>query len=255
MPCSAPDNFSHISRHPSDQPGSRWRRIFDSHDSPVIFADSGVRDRTLPSRPSITEIPQLSIMASLLAPFAGARAERTAERLLERFGSLERVLTACDEQLLDACEEDRDIGTLITAAKSLVLTALHETVMRSPVVSSDPALHEYLKNKFRGRPHEELYAIFVDHARGFLSEELVAIGDGGHVQTRIRPILRRAIELEARGFMLVHNHPSRHPGPSREDISSTRQIAQVAKALDLAVFDHLIVAGNCVFSMHEAGLL
>lgn len=255
MPCSAPDNCNHISRHSSDQPGSRWRSIFDSHDCPVIFADSSVRYRAMPSSPANTEIPQLSVLASLLAPFAGARAGRTAERLLERFGSLERALTACDEQLLDACEEDRDIGALIAAAKSLVFTALHETVTRSPVVSSDPALHEYLKIKFRGRPHEELHAIFIDHARGFLSEELVAIGDGGHVQTRIRPILRRAIELEARGFLLVHNHPSRHPGPSPEDISATLQIAQVANALDLTVFDHLIVAGNSVFSMHEAGLL
>ena len=255
MPCGAPNNCSHISRHSSDQSGSRWWRIFDSDDCPVIFADSSVRDRTLPSPPAVTDIPQLSILASLLAPFAGARAGRAAERLLERFGSLERVLTACDEQLLDACEEDRDIGALIAAAKSLVLTALHETVIRSPVVSGDPALHEYLKIKFRGRPHEELHAIFIDHARGFLSEELMAIGDGGHVQTRIRSILRRAIELEARGFLLVHNHPSRHPGPSPEDISSTRRIAQVAKALDLTVFDHLIVAGNNIFSMYEAGLL
>jgi len=255
MPFGASGNCHHLARHSSDQPGHRWWRLFDSDDRPVIFADSSVRNRTLPSPAAGTEIPPLSILASLLTPFAGARAERTAGRLLARFGSVERALTACDEQLLDACKEDRDIGTLITAAKSLVLTALRETVIRSPVASDDVALHSYLKLRFRGRPHEELHAIFVDHAHGFLSEELVAIGDGGHVQTRIRPILRRAIELEARGFLLVHNHPSRHPAPSREDISSTRQIARVANALDLTVFDHLIVAGNSVFSMREAGLL
>lgn len=255
MPCSAPDNCNRISRHSRDQPGGRWWRIFNSHDCPVIFADSSLRNRTLSAHAPITELPQLSILANLLAPFAGERAARTAGRLLERFGSLERVLTACDDQLLDACQDDRDIGALISAAKSLVLTALRESVIRSPVLSGDPALHEYLKIKFRGRPHEELHAIFIDHANGFLSEELVAIGDGGHVQARMRPILRRAIELEACGFLLVHNHPSRHPGPSPEDVSSTRRIAQVAKALDLTVFDHLIVAGNSVFSMHGAGLL
>ena len=255
MPCSAPGNCRHISRHSRNQRGCcRWR-IFDIDDRPLIFADSSVRSRPLPSPTAIAEIRPLSILADLLAPFAGARAERTAGRLLERFGSVERALTACNEQLLDACKEDRDIGSLIAAAKSLVLAALKETVIRTPVASDDLALHEYLKIKFRGRPYEELHAIFVDHAQGFLSEELVAIGDRSHVQTHIRPILRRAIELEARGFLLVHNHPSRHPGPSREDIRSTKQIAQVAKALDLTVFDHLIVAGNNVFSMHGAGLL
>lgn len=255
MPCGAPDNRSRLSHHPRDQSGSRWRSVFDPYDRSVIFADGGLRDRTLSSPPAITEIPQLPILANLLVPFAGPRAERTAGRLLERFGSLERVLSACNEQVLDACEEDRDIGALIAAAKSLVLTSLHACVTRSPVVCSDPALHEYLKIKLRGRPNEELHAIFVDHARGFLSEELVAIGDGKHVQTRMRPILRRAIELEAQGFLLVHNHPSRHPGPSQEDVNSTRHIAQVANALDLTVLDHLIVAGNSVFSMQKAGLL
>lgn len=255
MPCGTPDNCHPLTRHSSDQPGSRRWRVFDPDDRPIIFADSSIRNGTLSAHTASAEIPPLSILARLLTPFAGARANRTAERLLERFGSIERALTACDEQLLDACEEDRDIGALIAAAKSLVLTALHETVIRSPVVSADPTLHEYLKIKFRGRPHEELHAIFVDHARGFLCEELVAIGDGGRVETRMRPILRRAIELEARGLVLVHNHPSRHPEPSQEDISSTRQIALVAKALDLTVFDHLIVAGNSIFSMHQAGLL
>lgn len=255
MPSSAPGSCRRISRHSCNQRGSRWWRVFDTDDRPLIFADSSFRSRTLPTPAAIADISPLSILASLLGPFAGARAERTARRLLERFGSVERALTACDEQLLDACKEDRDIGALIAAAKSLVLAAMQETVIRSPVASDDLALHEYLKIKFRGRPHEELHAIFVDYNQGFLSEELVAKGDSGHVQTRIRPILRRAIELEARGFLLVHNHPSRHPGPSQADISATRQIAQVAKALDLTVFDHLIVAGNHVFSMHGAGLL
>ena len=162
---------------------------------------------------------------------------------------------ANDEILLDACGEDRDVGELIAAARNLVQAGMHEKVARSHVSSDDPALQEYLRNKFRGRSHEELHAIFVDDARGYLCEELVAVGDAGRVETRIRPILTRALELRAKGFFLVHNHPSQSPEPSIEDISSTKHISQIAQALELEVFDHLIIAGSEVFSMREAGLL
>ena len=162
---------------------------------------------------------------------------------------------ADDEILLDACGEDRDVGKLIAAARILVQAGMQETVARSCVSSDDPALQAYLISKFRSRSHEELHAIYVDGARGYLCEELVAIGETGRVETRIRPILTRALELRAKGFFLVHNHPSESPEPSLEDICSTRHISRIAQALELELFDHLIIAGSEVFSMRGAELL
>lgn len=81
------------------------------------------------------------------------------------------------------------------------------------------------------------------------------MGDSGRVDARISSILRRAIELGARGLFLVHNHPSEKPEPSVEDVKATRSIKLVAGALDVTLFDHLIVAGREIVSMRKLGLL
>jgi DNA repair protein RadC len=194
-------------------------------------------------------------VAKLLEPFAGPRASEVATQLLDHFGSLDRAISASDEQILKACTNAEEVGRQIVAARELVQTALRERVVRSPVRSDDPALQEYLALKLRGKPHEELHAIFVDGDSGYIREELIAIGDSRHVGSRSGPIITRAIELCAAGFFLAHNHPSRHPSPSSDDVRSTLMIMQVAQALDLVVFDHFIIAGNTVTSMRGLGLL
>ena len=255
MALSAPIRRGDFTHHPLNQPRSGQRGLFDLHGGTVLFADSGVRCRPFHSPPASAEARPLSIVATLLRPFAGERAEQISFQLLERFGSLDRALTATDEQILKACADNHAIGGLVLAARNLVNAALLESVTRSEVRSDDPALLKYLILKMRRKSHEELHAIFVDREQGFIREELIAVGGHQAVESRMRPLLTRALELEADGFYLVHNHPSRRPQPSSEDVRSTLAIAQVAKALDLTVFDHFIIAGNTVASMRGLGLL
>lgn len=231
------------------------RRLCGADDRPLIFADSGLRIRAGSAFATAGKVRPVPVLAALLGPFAGGAAERVATRLIGRFGTIDRMLSASDVQIVQACEDRSDIGVMIAGARALVFAALQENVVRSTVDASDPNLGAYLALKFRGRPHEELHAIFVDHEYGFISEELVAIGDANRVEARISSILRRALELGASGFFLVHNHPSNRPDPSSEDIAATRQISMVAHALDIAVLDHLIIAGSSVISMRKLNLL
>ena len=255
MAFSFPVRSGYLAHHPRNQPRSEQGGLFDLHGGAIIFADSGFHSRPLHAPAAPTEARPLSIVAALLRPFAGERAEQISFRLLESFGSLDRALTATDEQMLKACADDPDIGGLVLAARNLVHAAMRESVTRSEVRSDDPALLKYLILKMRGKGHEELHAIFVDRDLGFIREELIAVGGYQAVESRMRPLLTRALELEADGFYLVHNHPSRCPRPSSEDVRSTLAISQVARALDLTVFDHLIIAGNSVASMRGLGLL
>lgn len=144
---------------------------------------------------------------------------------------------------------------MITGARALVMASLREVVTRSRVDPSDPSFSHYLALKFKGRPHEELHAIFIDHASGYLSDELVSVGSGGKVDARISSIVRRSYELGAAGFYLVHNHPSKCPLPSPEDVRATKQVTVIAAALDIELRDHFVVAGNSVVSMRELGLI
>lgn len=253
---SRPATHGHCrARRSGDQPGDRNWGIRDSDDRPFVFPDSSVFHRPAHAHPEANQVRPISILATLLSPFAGMHASTLALRLIERFGSIDRLLAASDKQIMLACDDLQDVGSMIAGARALVLAGLHEAVTRSPVDPTDPSLARYLTVKFKGRPHEELHAIFVAHDHGFLAEELVSKGMMTSVQTRIAPILRRALELGASGLYLIHNHPSQVPEPSVEDIRATRQVVAVAHALDLSVLDHLIVAGNTVTSMRRLNLL
>jgi DNA repair protein RadC len=69
----------------------------------------------------------------------------------------------------------------------------------------------------------------------------------------VRPLVERALELGAAGFLLAHNHPSGRCRPSADDVSGTLRLAEVAEALELSLIDHLIVTRTRVFSMRLGG--
>ena len=68
-------------------------------------------------------------------------------------------------------------------------------------------------------------------------------------------MVRRALELEAAAIILVHNHPSGDPSPSREDLAMTARVVEAASVLGLVVRDHVIVGNGRWTSFREAGLL
>lgn len=195
-------------------------------------------------------------MASYIEPFATDRAGEIAELILEHFGSLDQALRTHAGQLTAALgEANADVAHYLLASRRLVLAALSEEVRRSRVDVDDPVFRHYVVAKFRGLAFEELHAIFLDHDQGFIREDLVSIGDDTRVETRLACLFRRAIEVDARGMVLMHNHPSHTPYPSVEDVRATRRIMQLASALDLCVVDHLIIAGGQIVSMKSEGLL
>lgn len=80
-------------------------------------------------------------------------------------------------------------------------------------------------------------------------------GDAMRVVMPLRCIIGDALRLGTSGLLLSHNHPSGDPTPSRADISATRQLMRAAHALDIRVYDHLIIGGGRRFSLRAAGLI
>ncbi|WP_162935674.1 JAB domain-containing protein [Tsuneonella amylolytica] len=80
-------------------------------------------------------------------------------------------------------------------------------------------------------------------------------GGAGSIELNFRDVIERALGNAAHGIVLVHNHPSGDPTPSADDIASTRMLAALCRPLELELHDHLIVAGDRIFSMRRAGLI
>lgn len=192
-------------------------------------------------------------MAELLEPFAGGRADELAERLIGRFGSLGRVLSAPLLQLEDAAGDQAGACAAIHGARRLVEAALAEELIDSRVECGDPALLCYLRMRLADAGVERLHVVYCDGARRYLHDETLAVGGPRRLEARARPLFGRALALEAAGFVLAHNHPSGDCRPSAEDIAATRHLAAIAAALELELVDHVIVTRRKAFSMRAGG--
>ncbi|OGN42239.1 MAG: hypothetical protein A2623_00855 [Caulobacterales bacterium RIFCSPHIGHO2_01_FULL_70_19] len=187
-----------------------------------------------------------------------------AKALLARFGSLAAVLAAPVEDLMtvkavDARGRTRAIG----AETALDLAALHEVARRvlreeaadRPVIASWTALVSYVRVALQHEPREQFRVLFLDNHNKLILDEIQNRGTVDHAPVYPREVVRRALELSAKNLIIVHNHPSGDPTPSRADIQMTRQVIDAARALEIAVHDHLVVGREGVASFRQLGLM
>lgn len=187
-----------------------------------------------------------------------------AKALLARFGSLAAVLAASVEDLMTVRTEDSKGRTKgVGAETALDLAALHEVATRvarepavkRPVISSWTALLAYVRVALQHEPREQFRVLYLDRKNQLILDEVQNRGTVDHAPVYPREVVRRGLEVSAAAMILVHNHPSGDPTPSRPDIEMTKQIVLAAKALGLDVHDHLIVGREGVASFKSLGLM
>lgn len=177
-----------------------------------------------------------------------------SSQLFRRFGSLAAIAAADDAELVRVEGVDA-----IVVADLKLLRLLCERLARSeaesrPVVSSWSALLAYVRVSLVEEPREQFRALFLDKRNQLLREELVGFGTVDHAPVYPREVVRRALELSASAIILVHNHPSGDPQPSRADIVMTRKVVEAARVFDIQVHDHLIVGRDGTASFRSLGL-
>jgi DNA repair protein RadC len=178
-----------------------------------------------------------------------------AKDLLKRFGTFADVITAPRTRLL----EIKGVGDAIVAQLKLVEAAALRLskgkLLNRPALSSWAAVIDYCTAAMSRSPHEEFRVLFMDRKNMLIADEVQGKGTIDHTPVYPREILKRALELGATAIILVHNHPSGDPTPSRADIDMTREIAKAALALKIALHDHIVVARGGVTSFKAQGLL
>ena len=114
-------------------------------------------------------------------------------------------------------------------------------VKKRTVLSSWSAVLDYCRTAQAFAAREEFRVIFLDKRNQLIADETQQIGTVDHTPVYPREVVKRALELSATAIILVHNHPSGDPTPSRADIQMTQQIIAVANPLGISVHDHIIV--------------
>jgi DNA repair protein RadC len=178
-----------------------------------------------------------------------------AKTLIARFGGLAAVLTAEP----DALARTRGMGeagiAAVKIAQASALRLLRAEASRQPVLSGWQALLDYLQADMAHGPVERFRVLHLNARNMLIHDDLMAEGSIDEAPVYVRKVIARAMELHSVALILVHNHPSGDPQPSRADIEITRKLADAARLLDIAIHDHLVIGTSGHSSMRALGLI
>jgi len=164
-----------------------------------------------------------------------------AKALLEKFGSFAEVISAPEKRLAEVDGVGEASITELKIVQAAASRLLRGQVKKRTVLSSWSAVLDYCRTAQAFADREQFRVLFLDKRNQLIADELQQIGTIDHTPVYPREVVKRALELSATAIILVHNHPSGDPTPSRADIQMTQQIISVASPLGISVHDHIIV--------------
>ena len=178
-----------------------------------------------------------------------------ARALIARFGSLAGVLHA------DASALAGFPGMGETSAAALKIVALsarrlaRQAVREQPVLGNWQALIDYLHIDMAHLTVERVRVLYLNHQNMLIKDEHV--GDGSIDEASIHPreVIRGALDIGATALIIVHNHPSGSPQPSKADIEITNRIAEAGRLLGIVVHDHIVIGREGFVSLKSKGLI
>ncbi|HTO33478.1 MAG TPA: DNA repair protein RadC [Pararhizobium sp.] len=164
-----------------------------------------------------------------------------AKALIERFGTLAGVFGASPALL----QEVKGIGEAVAFDLKLISTVAHRTLKSGlrgkQVLASWSSVIDYCHAAMAHEAIEQFRILFLDKRNALIADEVQQTGTVDHTPVYPREVVKRALELSATALILIHNHPSGDPTPSRADIEMTKMIVDTAKPLGITVHDHIII--------------
>jgi DNA repair protein RadC len=177
----------------------------------------------------------------LFRAFAQKDVKPLAKALIAKFGSFAEVISAPPARL----KEVDGVGAAVVAELKIVEAAARRLargeVSQRPALSSWSSVLDYCRTAMAFAEKEALRVLFLDKKNQLIADEVQQTGTVDHTPVYPREVVKRALELSATAVILVHNHPSGDPTPSRADIEMTQAIVAVARPLGISVHDHIIV--------------
>lgn len=199
-------------------------------------------------------MPEYEILELLLFnAIARIDVKPLAKRLLAEFGDLNGVVAASEHNLLKVDGATPKVYLQLRIVEAFAHLMGQARIMERDILASWGDLIDYCRTSMAHRDKEQFRVIFLDRKNTVIGDEEQASGTVNHVPVYPREVAKRALELNASALILVHNHPSGDPTPSREDIDMTRQIVAACQAISVAVHDHVIIGKGAEVSFRADG--
>ncbi|USU04611.1 DNA repair protein RadC [Sphingomonadaceae bacterium OTU29LAMAA1] len=178
-----------------------------------------------------------------------------AKALLREFGGIGALLTADAAALTRVKGVGDTSAAAIKIAHAIAIRLLKAEVAERPVLANWQALLDYLRADMAHHAIERFRVLHLNTRNMLIRDEVMSEGSIDQAAVHVREVIRRAIDLGSAAIILVHNHPSGDPSPSRADIQITRTIADAGAAMGIVLHDHIIMGLNGHVSLKAQGLI
>ena len=178
-----------------------------------------------------------------------------AKRLLAHFGSFAEVISAPAHRLMEVQGIGEAAAAELKIVQAAALKLLQQQAREKPVFHGWSDLLAYCRAAMAYAEREEFRVLFLDAKNRLIADEVQNRGTIDHTPVYPREVVRRALELSAASIILLHNHPSGDPTPSRADVEMTKRIVAAASPLGIQVHDHLIMGRDGHASLRALGLM
>jgi DNA repair protein RadC len=178
-----------------------------------------------------------------------------AKAILARLGTFAEALNAPEELLREVPGIGEAAITELKLVRAAAVRLTRGEVLERPVLSSWSQVLDYCRASMGFETKEQFRILFLDKRNQIIADEVQQKGTVDHTPVYVREVVKRALELSATAIVLVHNHPSGDPTPSRADIEMTKQIVAAAKPLGVLVHDHIILGKRGHASFRGLGLI
>jgi DNA repair protein RadC len=178
-----------------------------------------------------------------------------AKDLLARFESPAGVVNAQPDQLEEFDKINHYTITLFKAVRAMASRITREELSERAVLDNWEKLIAYLRASMAHRMVEQFRVLFFDRMNVLIADEVQHQGTIDHTPVYPREVLKRALALDASALVMVHNHPSNHPKPSKADIAMTKEVKEIVEKVGMVLHDHLIISKSGHSSFRQMGLL
>lgn len=178
-----------------------------------------------------------------------------AKQLLIKFRSLLGVFGATPQALKEIKGVGDSVVHILKLLHCLMGRSMQEDLQGKIVLQSWHQVIDYCTTRMSYNQQEQLRLLFLDQKNRLISDEVQQVGTVNHTPIYPREVMRRAIEVNASAIILVHNHPSGDPSPSRADIELTLKIQEIGAQLGIKLHDHIVIGQGKHNSFKSMGIL
>lgn len=201
----------------------------------------------------LTDYELLEMLLSFVIPRRDVRP--LARGLIEQFGSVYQVITAPIDSLIAFKGVGRNTAIFIKSIHKIMLAGYKSNLDKVTIFHNEKILTNYCLLLMTGKTKEEIHILYLDEDNRLLADDLHSVGTVDWAAAYPREILKRALELNAKSIVMLHNHPKPNTSFSIDDIELTERVRDLLSTVDIDVHDHYVVSGGIVYSARNMFLL